>query len=161
MPDWVYDMLAQDWVTKLLCDTYILAVAAFVSVVVGYAVYCSVDAVRSRIGRRRRESLWRHDDLYADGDDWQLWDVQWRQVDGRVEVAYSIANWLPGQHEYRNDFILVFQRGVSLEERGVRVSRVLLKGAEVRFSQVFDARDSSMPVIQVDSSYTEWEEDDE
>lgn len=35
MPDWVYDMLAQDWVTKLLCDGYILAVAAFVLTVVG------------------------------------------------------------------------------------------------------------------------------
>lgn len=159
MPDWVYDMLAQDWVTKLLCDVYILAVAAFVLTVVGYAVYCSVDAVRSRIGRRcRREVPWRHDDLYVDMDDWQLWDVQWRRVDGRIEVAYSVANWLPGQHEYRNDFIRVFQRGVSLEERGVHVSRVLLKGAEVRFSQVFDARDGSALVIQRNSLDTERKE---
>lgn len=160
MPDWVYDMLAQDWVTKLLCDVYILAVAAFVLAVVGYAVYCSVDAVRSRIGRRcRREVPWRHDDLYVDMDDWELWDVQWRRVDGRVEVAYSVANWLPGQHEYRNDFILVFQRGVSLEERGVHMSRVLLKGAEIRFVQTFLVRDGSTPVIQVDSSYAAGEED--
>ncbi len=161
MPDWVYDMLAQDWVMKLLCDTYILAVAAFVSVVAGYAVYCIVYAVRSRIGRRRRENPWRHDDLYVDMDDWQLWDVQWRQVDGRIEVAYSVANQLPGQTRYRNDFIRVFQRGIGLEERAGRVSHVLLKGAETRFMQVFDARDGSTPVIQVDSSYTEWEEDDE
>ena len=64
MPDWVYDMLAQDWVTKLLCDVYILAVAAFVLAVVGFVVYLIIDAVRSRIGRRcRREVPWRHDDL--------------------------------------------------------------------------------------------------
>ena len=161
MPDWVYDMLAQDWVTKLLCDVYILAVAAFVLTVVGFVVYLIIDAVRSRIGRRcRREVPWRHDDLYVDMDDWQLWDVQWRRVDGRIEVAYRVANWLPGQHEYRNDFIRVFQRGVSLEERGVHVSRVLLKGAETRFMQVFDERGGSAPVIQVDATYMQGEGDD-
>lgn len=117
------------------------------------------------VGRRRRgnagDAPWRQSDLYVDGDDWELWDVQWRRSDGRIEVEYGVANWLPGQHEYRNNFIRVFQRGIGLEERGVHVSRVLLKGAEARFLQVFDARDGSMPVIQRNSLDTEREESDE
>lgn len=88
------------------------------------------------VGRRRRvhadDAPWRQSDLYVDGDDWELWDVQWRRSDGRI-----------------------------LEERGVHVSRVLLKGAEARFLQVFDARDGSMPVIQRNSLDTEREESDE
>lgn len=124
-----------------------------------------VSSVGWFVGRRRRgnadDAPWRQSDLYVDGDDWELWDVQWRRADGRIEVEYGVANWLPGQHEYRNDFIRVFQRGIGLEEEDDRVSRVLLKGAEVRFLQVFDARDGSMPVIQRNSLDTEREESDE
>ena len=80
-------------------------------------------------------------------------DVRWRNEGGYVEVEYSIENHLPGQTWYRNDFIRVFQHGVGLEEEGGLVSRVLLKGAEIRFVQTFLARDGSTPVIQVDSSY--------
>lgn len=111
------------------------------------------------VGWRRRRNAddapWRQSDLYVDGDDWELWDVQWRRKGGRIEVEYGVANWLPGQHEYRNDFIRVFQRGIGLTEEGGRASRVLLKGAEIRFTQTFLARDDSTPVIQADSSYTE------
>lgn len=111
------------------------------------------------VGRRRRgnadDAPWLQSDLYVDGDDWELWDVQWRRTGGRIEVEYGVANWLPGQHEYRNDFIRVFQRGIGLTEKGGRVSRVLLKGAEIRFMQTFLARDGSTPVIQIDPSYTE------
>lgn len=138
---WLYAIL---W---LLAIAAVAGVLGWIAALVGWAVE------RCRHGRAK-DVVWRHDDLYVDMDDWQLWDVQWRQVDGRVEVAYSVANWLPGQTRYRNDFVLVFQRGVSLEERGVHVSRVLLKGAEVRFLQVFDVRDGSVPVIQIDAAYT-------
>ncbi|RSX49794.1 hypothetical protein [Bifidobacterium castoris] len=99
------------------------------------------------------DTSWLQSDLYVDGDDWELYDVWWRRTAGWIEVEYGVANWLPGQHEYRNDFIRVFQRGVGLEEESVRVSRVLLKGAEIRFVQTFLARDGSTPVIQADSSY--------
>ena len=139
---------------------WLLVIAAVAGVLGGIAALVGWAVERCRQGRAK-DVVWRHDGLCVDMDDWQLWDVQWRQVDGRVEVAYSVANWLPGQTRYRNDFVLVFQRGVSLEERGVHVSRVLLRGAEVRFLQVFDARDGSMPVIQVDASYTERGESDE
>lgn len=146
---------------SFLVGFWLSLVAVVLLAVISVSVYFIADAFQSQLrGCRLRKAPWRHDDLHVDMDDWQLWDVQWRQVDGRVEVAYSVANWLPGQHEYRNDFIRVFQRGVGLEERGVRVSRVLLKGAETRFMQVFDARDGSMPVIQVDASYTERGESD-
>ena len=138
---------------------WLLVIAAVAGVLGGIAALVGWAVERCRHGRAK-DVVWRHDGLCVDMDDWQLWDVQWRQVDGRVEVAYSVANWLPGQHEYRNDFIRVFQRGVSLEEQGGQVSRVLLKGAEVRFSQVFDVRDDPMPVIQVDASYTQGEDDD-
>lgn len=70
-------------------------------------------------------------------------------------MVYALAYTLPGQHAYRNDRICVFQRGVGLAEEGGRVSRVLLKGDEVRFSQTFLARDGSTPVIQIDPSYME------
>lgn len=137
-----------------------LLVAAAAAIVLGW-VAALVGWV---VGWRRRGNAgdvqWRHSGLYMDMDDWELWDVQWRRVDGRIEVAYGVANWLPGQHEYRNDFIRVFQRGIGLEGEGGRVSRVLLKGAEIRFVQAFLARDGSVPVIQVDSSYTAGEGDD-
>lgn len=138
---------------------WLLVIAAVAGVLGGIAALVGWAVERCRHGRAK-DVVWRHDDLYVDMDDWQLWDVQWRQVDGRVEVAYSVANWLPGQHEYHNDFVRVFQRGVSLEERGVHVSRVLLKGAEVRFLQVFGARDGSVPVIQIDAAYTTGDGDD-
>lgn len=115
---------------------------------------CDLGDVRWRRGNAD-DAPWRQSDLYVDGDDWELWAVQWRRTGGRIEVEYGVVNWLPGQHGYRNDFIRVFQRGVGLEEEGDRVSRVLLKGAEVRFSQTFLARDDSTPVIQVDPSYME------
>lgn len=139
---------------------WLLVIAAVAGVLGGIAALVGWAVERCRHGRAK-DVVWRHDGLCVDMDDWQLWDVQWRQVDGRIEVAYSVANQLPGQTRYRNDFIRVFQRGIGLEERAGRVSHVLLKGAETRFMQVFDARDGSTPVIQVDSSYTEWEEDDE
>lgn len=147
---------------SFLVGFWLSLVAVVLLAVISVSVYFIADAFQSQLrGCRLRKAPWRHDDLHVDMDDWQLWDVQWRQVDGRVEVAYSVANWLPGQTRYRNDFVLVFQRGVSLEERGVHVSRVLLKGAEVRFLQVFDARDGSVPVIQRNSLDTEREESDE
>lgn len=139
---------------------WLLVIAAVAGVLGGIAALVGWAVERCRHGRAK-DVVWRHDDLCVDMDDWELWDVQWRQVDGRIEVAYNVANWLPGQTRYRNDFVLVFQRGVSLEERGVHVSRVLLKGAEVRFLQVFDARDGSVPVIQRNSLDTEREESDE
>lgn len=139
---------------------WLLVIAAVAGILGGIAALVGWAVERCRHGCAK-DVVWRHDGLCVDMDDWQLWDVQWRQVDGRVEVAYSVANWLPGQTRYRNDFVLVFQRGVSLEERGVHVSRVLLKGAEVRFLQVFDARDGSVPVIQRNSLDTEREESDE
>lgn len=137
---------------------WLLVIAAVAGVLGGIAALVGWAVERCRHGRAK-DVVWRHDDLYVDMDDWELWDVQWRQVDGRIEVAYNVANWLPGQTRYRNDFVLVFQRGVSLEERGVHMSRVLLKGAEIRFVQTFLVRDGSTPVIQVDSSYAAGEED--
>lgn len=142
---WLYAIL---W---LLAVAAVAGVLGWIAALVGWAVE------RCRHGRAK-DVVWRHDDLYVDMDDWELWDVQWRQVDGRVEVAYSVANWLPGQHEYRNDLIRVFQRGIGLEEEGGRVSRVLLRGAEIRFVQAFLARDGSTPVIQRNSLDTEKKE---
>lgn len=142
------------WLYAIL---WLLAVAAVAGVLGGIAALVGWAVERCRHGRAK-DVVWRHDDLYVDMDDWQLWDVQWRQVDGRVEVAYRVANWLPGQHEYRNDLIRVFQRGIGLEEEGGRVSRVLLRGAEIRFVQTFLARDGSTLVIQRNSLDTEKKE---
>lgn len=106
--------------------------------------------------RRRAYTQWHRNILHVDGDDWELYDVQWRHLmNGRIEASYVIVNRLDGQHEYRNDFIRVFQCGVGLQEEGERMSHVLLKGAEVRFTQTFLTRDGSTPVIQIDPSYTE------
>lgn len=123
-------------------------------------IYAGILALVVWYARWRRDA-WRVSGLYEDTGDWQLKDVRWRRLGGRIEVTYSVINQLPGQTRYSNDFIRVFQRGVGLEERGVHVSRVLLKGAETRFMQVFDARDGSMPVIQRNSLDTEREESDE
>lgn len=138
---------------------WLLVIAAVAGVLGGIAALVGWAVERCRHGRAK-DVVWRHDGLYVDMDDWQLWDVQWRQVDGRVEVAYSVANWLPGQTRYRNDFVLVFQRGV-VWRSGACVSRVLLKGAEVRFCRYSTPRDGSVPVIQRNSLDTEREESDE
>lgn len=131
-------------------STVILLVTIFV-LFGAFAVWADWDDRRGR----RAYTRWHRNVLHADGDGWELYDVQWRHLMNRIEVTYTIVNRLPGQHEYRNDRICVFQRGIGLTEEGSRVSHVLLKGAEVRFTQTFLARDDSTPVIQIDPSYAE------
>lgn len=132
------------WVLLLLLSVAI--VAQTVSLV--------VQLYQSWWMKRPRNTRWVLCGLQTTGDDWRVRDVRWRQGNGHVEVEYSIENHRPGRTWYRNDLIRVFQRGVGLEEEDDRVSRVLLKGAETRFVQTFRTRDDSVPVIQIDSSYT-------
>lgn len=127
--------------------------------IVAQSVSLAVQLRQSWRARRPRSTPWTVDVLRVEGGGWRVHDVRWRNEGGYVEVEYSIENHLPGQTWYRNDFIRVFQHGVGLEEEGGLVSRVLLKGAEIRFVQTFLARDGSTPVIQVDSSYASGEED--
>lgn len=153
MTEKIFDMAAAAQ-PFLLCIMLLIAFATIIAVIVSFVVYIAY-TLRERLrARRRRKAPWRQDGLYAEMDDCELGDVRWRRADGRIEVEYVIVNWLPGPHAYRNDRICVFQRGIGLEEDGDRVSRVLLKGAEVRFVQTFLARDGSTPIIQIDPSYT-------
>ncbi|RSX49817.1 hypothetical protein [Bifidobacterium castoris] len=146
MTEKIFDMIvtALPFLLHLMLHLMLALAVTVIAVLVFYTLHA----------RWPRGPFWRHADLYVEKDDCTLGPVWWRRSDGRIKVEYTIVNWLPGRHEYRNDHICVFQRGIRLEEDGDRVSHVLPQGAEVRFSQTFLARDGSTPVIQADSSYT-------
>ena len=98
-----------------MCDWLILAVAFASLTLILQLIFLGLSAWERYEDGKERSVPWTEYPLQTGDSAYRLHDLHWREANNCVEVEYSIENHLPGQTWYRNDFICVFQHGISLK----------------------------------------------